>query len=323
MKTNATGIQGTARTWHQTVRVVATANSAASGLLTIDGIALATGDRVLLTAQTSGVDNGVYVAASGTWTRAVDMLVGSTVEPTAHVPVSEGTSNADSTYQLTTDGSIIAGTTSMTFAKIAGGGGGGGAVGGAGEIQWSDGAAAFQADPDFVWSTGTTQLELGMFSGADARIQGAGDVVIEAMNNKQIVLQTSSPGSISLEGDVQCTQGQFNGRLPLLAVSVFVDPDTGFGLTYTMSAASDSLNRIVHIVNSTGNPVALLLPAAASCPAGSWFQFKDGGGNAAANTITINGTGVGGIDGGSIASLSQDYAAVGVYSDGSNWFIAP
>jgi len=313
VKTNATGIQGTARTWHQTVRVVATANSAASGLLTIDGIALATGDRVLLTAQTSGVDNGVYVAASGTWTRAVDMLVGSTVEPTAHVPVSEGTSNADSTYQLTTDGSIIAGTTSMTFAKIAGGGGGGGAVGGPGDIQYTDGAGAFQADPEFAWGAVQTRLELGLNSAIDAEIESGGN----------LTLKSAALGSIQLEGDVQCTQGQFNGRLPLLAVSVFVDPDTGFGLTYTMSAVSDSLNRIVHIVNSTGNPVALLLPAAASCPAGSWFQFKDGGGNAAANTITINGTGVGGIDGGSIASLSQDYAAIGVYSDGSNWFIAP
>jgi hypothetical protein len=76
-------------------------------------------DRVLLTAQTSGVDNGVYVAAAGAWTRAVDMLPGSTVEPTAHIPVSEGTTHEDSTYQITTNGPITVGTDAVTFAKIA------------------------------------------------------------------------------------------------------------------------------------------------------------------------------------------------------------
>jgi phage-related tail fiber protein len=124
VKTNQTHIAGTARTWHQSVRAVATANSAASGLLTVDGVVLADGDRCLLTAQTAGADNGVHIVHSGAWERSPDMQSGMEIEPTAHVPISEGTLNADSTYQLTTDGTIVIGTTSMTFAKVAGGGGG-------------------------------------------------------------------------------------------------------------------------------------------------------------------------------------------------------
>lgn len=52
------------------VRAVATANVSLSGLSSIDGVAIAAGDRVLLTAQTTASENGVYLASGGTWTRA-------------------------------------------------------------------------------------------------------------------------------------------------------------------------------------------------------------------------------------------------------------
>lgn len=52
------------------VRAVATSNIPLSGLPAIDGVALAAGDRVLVTAQTAATQNGVYVAGSGSWTRA-------------------------------------------------------------------------------------------------------------------------------------------------------------------------------------------------------------------------------------------------------------
>ena len=53
------------------VRVVSTTNIdiTTGGLLTIDSVALNAGDRVLLVAQTNAVQNGVYLAAAGTWTR--------------------------------------------------------------------------------------------------------------------------------------------------------------------------------------------------------------------------------------------------------------
>ena len=51
------------------VSVLANANVALSGLQTIDGYTLTAGDRVLLTGQTNGVQNGVWVAASSSWSR--------------------------------------------------------------------------------------------------------------------------------------------------------------------------------------------------------------------------------------------------------------
>ena len=59
------------------VRALADSNITLSGTQTIDGVALNSGDRVLLTGQTNAVDNGIYVVASGAWSRSSDMANGS------------------------------------------------------------------------------------------------------------------------------------------------------------------------------------------------------------------------------------------------------
>lgn len=54
------------------VRVVAQSNVALTGLQTIDGVTLLAGDRVLLVGQTDPIQNGVYSAAAGAWSRHVN-----------------------------------------------------------------------------------------------------------------------------------------------------------------------------------------------------------------------------------------------------------
>lgn len=54
------------------VRVGTTANITLSALQTIDGVVLASGDRVLVKDQTTTSENGIYVADTGTWTRDLD-----------------------------------------------------------------------------------------------------------------------------------------------------------------------------------------------------------------------------------------------------------
>lgn len=53
-------------------RVATTAAITLSGLQTIDGVALSAGDRVLVKSQSSAIDNGIWIASVGAWTRAVD-----------------------------------------------------------------------------------------------------------------------------------------------------------------------------------------------------------------------------------------------------------
>jgi hypothetical protein len=103
------------------VRVASTANIAIAtgGLLTIDGVTLVAGDRVLLKNQTTGSENGIYVVASGAWTRSTDADNTPSGEVVAGMAtwVNEGTVNGDSRWVLTTNGTITLGTTSLTFTK--------------------------------------------------------------------------------------------------------------------------------------------------------------------------------------------------------------
>lgn len=105
--------------WKTEVRVATTGNVALTGTQTIDGIAVAAGDRVLVRANTTGAENGIYVVAAGAWSRSLDAdtsakLVGATVY------VAEGTANADTVWSQTVDPFTL-GTTTGNFAQINGG----------------------------------------------------------------------------------------------------------------------------------------------------------------------------------------------------------
>lgn len=57
---------------HGSVRVRSQSAVTPSGTVTVDGLALAAGDRVLLTAQADAAENGVYVVTSAAWLAADD-----------------------------------------------------------------------------------------------------------------------------------------------------------------------------------------------------------------------------------------------------------
>lgn len=87
---------------------------------TIDGITLATGDRILLKDQSTGSQNGIYVvAASGSPTRATDADSSAEIDSMT-VYVEQGTANADTVWTLTTDNPTL-GSTSLVYAQVNGG----------------------------------------------------------------------------------------------------------------------------------------------------------------------------------------------------------
>lgn len=106
------------------VRVASTANitiaSALTNGSTIDGTVVATGDRVLLKDQTAPAENGIYdVVASGGASRSGDADISAEVTAGMYAFVSEGTTNGDIGYVLTTNDPITLGTTSLTFTQFA------------------------------------------------------------------------------------------------------------------------------------------------------------------------------------------------------------
>lgn len=109
--------------WKNSVRVATTANgtfaTAFANGQTVDGVVLATGNRILLKDQTTGAENGIYtVNASGAPTRATDADANPEVTAGMAVFVSEGTANGNSQWKLTTDDTITLGTTALVFAQI-------------------------------------------------------------------------------------------------------------------------------------------------------------------------------------------------------------
>jgi hypothetical protein len=112
----------TGLSWKASVVAATTANGTlatafANGQV-VDGVALHTGDRVLLKDQTAGAANGIYVvAASGAPTRADDCNSAAGLEAAACF-VQGGTVNANRAFTQTAD-SIVVGTTVLTWVTFA------------------------------------------------------------------------------------------------------------------------------------------------------------------------------------------------------------
>jgi hypothetical protein len=102
----------------QSVRAATSANIALAGLQTIDGVVLAVGDRVLVKNQTAAKDNGLYVVAAGAWARVADADSNAEVTSALLVSVEQGAAQADTRWQLITDGAIVLGTTALTFQNV-------------------------------------------------------------------------------------------------------------------------------------------------------------------------------------------------------------
>jgi hypothetical protein len=111
--------------WKASVRAATTAAVTLASDLengdTLDGVTLATGDRVLVKNQATGSENGIYVVkASGAPDRSTDADTGAELTSNFAVFVEEGTVNADQGYTLTNNGSITIGTTALTFTQFTG-----------------------------------------------------------------------------------------------------------------------------------------------------------------------------------------------------------
>ncbi len=88
-------------------------NLAAGGLLTIDGVTLLPGDRVLVMNQTNPRQNGLYIADVGPWVRAADANTAAELIAGSYVFVTEGSAGQQG-YVLTDD-AVQVGNTPLTF----------------------------------------------------------------------------------------------------------------------------------------------------------------------------------------------------------------
>lgn len=101
--------------WKEAARAATIGNIdlATGGLLAIDGVTVAAGDRVLVKDQTILTENGIYVVAAGAWTRSTDDLVQATLT------VLEGLINVDHEFTQTAT-PVVIGTTDLVWIRFGG-----------------------------------------------------------------------------------------------------------------------------------------------------------------------------------------------------------
>lgn len=114
--------------WKKPCRVATTANVttlAGGAPLSVDGVSVTTGDRVLVWVQTTGSENGIYrvtvpgTGSDGTWVRDTDFDASADVVGGCMVYVQDGSQNSRTRFTLVTTGTINLGVTSLTFLQEA------------------------------------------------------------------------------------------------------------------------------------------------------------------------------------------------------------
>jgi Pectate lyase superfamily protein len=94
-------------------------NPATGGLIVVDGVQLVAGDRVLCKDETNAVNNGIYSAATGPWTRTSDASGNAQFYQGMTVTAGpQGAVNGGQTFVCTcTDDPVVVGTSLITWAS--------------------------------------------------------------------------------------------------------------------------------------------------------------------------------------------------------------
>jgi hypothetical protein len=190
-------------------------NAGTQAALVLDGVTVSVADRVLIYTQTTQTQNGIYVvtsvgSVSTNWvlTRSSDANTFVSASPTGLSEgstffVQQGTTGAGETYTCNTQGTIVFGTTDITFAQISSAqiysAGTGLTLSG---TQFSltnpvattlggTGLATFGAANRAIFSSGTTTLTAGTLPVA------AGGTGHTAYTDGQLLIGKSSDGSLT------------------------------------------------------------------------------------------------------------------------------
>lgn len=230
--------------WKQSVRVATTtagtlATSFAAGQ-SVDGVVLGTGDRILVKNQANGAENGIYtVNATGTPTRAADADTSADMTAGVTVFISEGTTQGNSAWSITTDDAITLGTTPITFTQVAGGSL---YTAGAGLTLTGSTFDVAAADTSLTVNADSLQVQLG-----DASLEVVNGVRVKQGTAGQVYIANSSGvlTPTTLSGDVATVGGTGAVTLStgIVRAANYVVRETPSGLVngsntaYTLAAA--------------------------------------------------------------------------------------
>ena len=256
------------------VVVATTANISLSGTQTIDGVTLVAGDRVLVKDQTTASQNGIYVVASGAWTRATDMNTWAEV-PGAFTFIERGTAYTDTGWVCTSNAGGTIGTTAITFTQFSGAGAG--VTQGTG-ITINAGVISTTAAQTHVTSLGTlsgltvTAPISGSVTGSSASTTGNAATATTLLNSR----------TIAINGDITGTATSFNGGADITISSAIT---AGAILNADINASAGIVDTKLATISTAGK-VLNSATTATNANTASAIVARDASNNFSAGTIT-------------------------------------
>lgn len=210
------------------VKCATTTNITLSATQTIDGIAVVADDRVLVKNQTTASQNGIYLVASGSWTRATDADAWAEL-PGAFTFVEQGTVNSDTGWVCTANAGGTLGSTAIDFAQFSG----------AGTYLAGNGldltGNTFSAKLDgSTLSVSAAGLRINSSYDGQNTIATVGTITTGTWNGTTVDVAHGGTGATTLTGYVKG-----NGTNAMTASSTIPNTDiTGLGTMSTQSASS-------------------------------------------------------------------------------------
>jgi len=222
--------------------------------------------RVLVKDQTTASENGIYVVASGAWSRAIDMDAAGEFSGTA-VFVQEGTTHADTAFVCTNDGSVTVGTTAIAFVQFAGNG----------TIQGGDGIAVTGNSVAVDLAT-TAGLE---FNGAKlrAKVKSNAGIVLDADG-----LSVATKNGVSVDGVDGALQLNLDGATRSQAGPGVKVADGGVGTT---QLADDAVTA-AKLADGAVGTAALANDAVTLAKVGWLPEVYQDSGDGTATAFTLN-----------------------------------
>lgn len=290
--------------WHG-VHILAASNVTTSGLTAIDGVTPIAGDLILCTAQSTGSQNGPWVAASGSWTRPTWWASAAVVNEGQYFLAAEGTTYKDSKWFCTNVGTITVDTTSTTF------------------VQDSSGAT-YTFSTGLTNTGGTITVNYGTSgttaaAGNDSRITGALQTSALGTNVQTALgVNVGSAGAVVVNGGALGTPSTGTltncSGLPISGIA-----SLGTGVGTALGNALNGASGLVGYSGALGTPTSGTLTNATGLPistgltgAGTGVLTALGVNVGTAGSVVVNGGALGTPSGGTLTNATGLPVSTGI-----------
>jgi hypothetical protein len=298
-------------------------NAGSQAALVVDGITLNVADRVLVYEQTTQTQNGVYVvtdvgSVSTNWilTRSSDADTFITDSPDGLSEgstffVREGATGAGETYTCNTQGTIVFGTTNITFVQVS-----------SAQIYSAGTGLTLSGTQFSITNTAVTPATYGN-SGQVAQIAINAQGQITSASNVGIAITASNVSGLATSATTDTTNADnitsgtlinarttataSNGASTIVARDINGSFAANLGAFVSVTGDGSGLTSLNGTAITTGT-VANNRTTAASANGASTIVARDASGNFSANVITANGSALTALNATAITSGTLDNA---------------